>query len=130
MKCIATASVLVVAGCYSMFGQAAQTSQADPAGPVILNILPVTGNLDQAEQFYHRLLGLESNIGDPRARLVWYPQAPFIDDMYGVKGNNRNFFLRVPGSDLTIEITQSVEPRASGSIRTCRTQAQYNLFSP
>ena len=26
--------------------------------------------------------------------------------MYGVKGDNRNFFLRVPGSDLTIEITQ------------------------
>jgi predicted enzyme related to lactoylglutathione lyase len=105
MKRIAAATALIVAGSHVMFGQAAQPA-AQASGPTILNILPVSGNLDQAELFYHRLLGLESDIGDPRARLFWYPQKPFIDDMYGVKGDNRNFFLRVPGSDLTIEITQ------------------------
>jgi len=105
MKPIARATALIVAGSYLMFGQAAQPAPQSNA-PTILNILPVSGNLDQAELFYHRLLGLESDIGDPRARLFWYPQKPFIDDMYGVTGNNRNFFLRVPGSDLTIEITQ------------------------
>jgi len=36
---------------------------------MILNILPVSSNLDQPELFYHLLLGLESDIGDPRARL-------------------------------------------------------------
>ena len=30
----------------------------------------------------------------------------FLDDMYGVKGKTRNFFLRVPGSDLNLEIEQ------------------------
>ncbi|MEQ1884372.1 MAG: VOC family protein [Bryobacteraceae bacterium] len=80
--------------------------QAEPPVPYILNILPVTDDLDHAEVFYHRLLGLESANGDPRARLVWYPQNPFLDDMYGVKGNTRNFFLRVPGSELNLEIEQ------------------------
>lgn len=47
-----------------MFAQAPQA--AAPAGPVILNLLPVMDDLDKAEEFYHRLLGLESNIGDPR----------------------------------------------------------------
>jgi predicted enzyme related to lactoylglutathione lyase len=98
---LATASILALA--YLMFAQA---PQAPPAGPVILNLLPVMDDLDKAEEFYHRLLGLESNLGDPRARLAWYPQAPFLDDMYGVKGNTRNFFLRVPNSDLTLEMEQ------------------------
>jgi len=99
---IATASIVVLA--YLMFAQAPQA--AAPTGPVILNLLPVMDDLDKAEEFYHRLLGLESSIGDPRARLAWYPQAPFLDDMYGVKGNTRNFFLRVPNSDLTLEMEQ------------------------
>ncbi|MEQ1946745.1 MAG: VOC family protein [Bryobacteraceae bacterium] len=83
-----------------------QPPPAEPPLPYILNILPVTDDLDRAEVFYHRLLGLESANGDPRARLTWYPQNPFLDDMYGVKGNTRNFFLRVPGSDLNLEIEQ------------------------
>lgn len=107
MKCIAAATALTAALTWLMFAQAPpQAPQAGPAGPVILNLLPVMDDLDKAEEFYHRLLGLESNIGDPRARLAWYPQAPFLDDMYGVKGNTRNFFLRVPNSDLTLEMEQ------------------------
>jgi predicted enzyme related to lactoylglutathione lyase len=82
-------------------------SQAPPAEaqlPMILNVLPVMGNLDRAEEFYHRLLGLESTQGDPRARLAWYPNAPFLQDMYAVKGNTRNFFLKAPNSELTFEL--------------------------
>jgi len=86
------------------FAQAPQ--QPEPPTPSILNILPVTDNLEKAEEFYHRLLGLESTTGDPRARLVWYPQAPFLDDMYALKGNTRNLFLRIPGSDLVFEPEQ------------------------
>ncbi len=82
----------------AMFGQE-KPPQAEPAGPYILNLLWVTDNLERAEAFYHRLLGLESPEGDPRARLVWYAQVPFLDDMYGVKGNTRNFFLHVPVLD-------------------------------
>src|SRR5271170_7963890 len=72
--------------------------------PMILNVLPVMGNLDRAEEFYHRLLGLESAMGDPRPRLAWYPNAPFLDDMYAVKGNTRNFYVNAPGSDLVFEL--------------------------
>lgn len=104
MKYIPAATASILALAYLMFAQAPQA--AAPPGPVILNLLPVMDDLDKAEEFYHRLLGLESNIGDPRARLAWYPQAPFLDDMYGVKGNTRNFFLRVPNSDLTLEMEQ------------------------
>ena len=107
MKRIALAAALVTAGFHLSFAQAPeQARQAPPPEPYILNLLPVTDNLEKAEEFYHRLLGLESPNGDPRARLVWYPQVPFLDDMYGVKGNTRNFFLRVPGSDLNLEIEQ------------------------
>jgi len=107
MKPIAATAALIAAGFFLMFAQAPQRpAPAEPAGPYILNLLPVTGDLPRAEEFYHRLLGLESPNGDPRARLVWYPQAPFLDDMYGVKGNTRNFFLRVPGSELNLEIEQ------------------------
>jgi predicted enzyme related to lactoylglutathione lyase len=105
MMRIAATTALTLGASYLLFGQASPPAEP-PKIPSILNILPVSGNLDQAELFYHEMLGLQSDIGDPRARLLWYPQKPFIDDMYGVKGDNRNFFLRVPGSDLTIEITQ------------------------
>jgi len=104
MKRLAAVAALTIAATFWMIAQA--PSQPEPAGPYILNVLPVTDNLDRAEEFYHRLLGLESPQGDPRARLVWYPQVPFLDDMYGVKGNTRNFFLRIPGSDLNLEIEQ------------------------
>jgi predicted enzyme related to lactoylglutathione lyase len=104
MKRLAAPAALIVAGAFLLIAQA--PTQPEPAGPYILNVLPVTDNLDKAEEFYHRLLGLESAQGDPRARLVWYPQAPFLGDMYGVKGNTRNFYLRVPGSDLNLEIEQ------------------------
>ena len=104
MKRLAAAAALTIAVAVLTIAQA--PSQPEPAGPDILNVLPVTDNLDRAEEFYHRLLGLESPQGDPRARLVWYPQVPFLDDMYGVKGNTRNFFLRIPGSDLNLEIEQ------------------------
>jgi predicted enzyme related to lactoylglutathione lyase len=106
----ALATALILAGTFwmsaqAMFGQE-KPPQAEPAGPYILNLLWVTDNLERAEAFYHRLLGLESPDGDPRARLVWYAQVPFLDDMYGVKGNTRNFFLHVPGSDLALEPEQ------------------------
>jgi len=104
MKRLAAAAALIVAVAFLMIAQA--PPQPEPSGPFILNLLPVTDNLDRAEEFYHHLLGLESPVGDPRARLVWYAQVPFLDDMYGVKGNSRNFFLRIPGSELNLEIEQ------------------------
>jgi len=107
MKPIVAAIAIIVTAPFFAPAQAPQQGQqAEPPVPFIMNLLPVTDNLDRAEEFYHRLLGLESANGDPRARLVWYPQNPFLDDMYGVKGNTRNFFLRVPGSDLNLEIEQ------------------------
>ncbi len=102
MKRIAAVAVLISASAGLTFAQAGPP--ADVKLPMILNVLPVMGNLDRAEEFYHHLLGLESAIGDPRARLAWYPEAPFLEDMYAVKGNTRNFFLRAPGSELTFEI--------------------------
>jgi catechol 2,3-dioxygenase-like lactoylglutathione lyase family enzyme len=100
---IAATTALIISGSYLMFAQA---PRADQAGPAILNLLMVTDNLDKAEEFYHRLLGLEANTGDPRARLVWYAEAPFLDDIYRHKGDSRNFVLRTPGSDLGLEIEQ------------------------
>jgi predicted enzyme related to lactoylglutathione lyase len=102
MKRIALATALILVTGISIFAQGALP--ADAQLPMILNVLPVMGNLDRTEEFYHHLLGLESTIGDPRARLAWYPEAPFLEDMYAVKGNTRNFFLRAPGSELTFEL--------------------------
>ncbi len=73
---------------------------------VILNILTVNDNLDRALEFYHHLLGLQSADADPRARLAWYPQAPQLDDMYSIRSDTRNFFLKIPGSDLILEPEQ------------------------
>jgi predicted enzyme related to lactoylglutathione lyase len=102
VKKILAPAALTLATASVMFAQAAPPAEATL--PMILNVLPVMGNLDRAEEFYHRLLGLESAIGDPRARLAWYPNAPFLQDMYAVQGNTRNFFLKAPGSELTFEI--------------------------
>jgi predicted enzyme related to lactoylglutathione lyase len=102
MKRFMAIAAVIVGTVSMMFAQG--TPPAEPTLPMILNVLPVMGNLDRAEEFYHRLLGLESTIGDPRARLAWYPNAPFLQDMYAVQGNTRNFFLKAPGSDLTFEI--------------------------
>jgi predicted enzyme related to lactoylglutathione lyase len=106
MKHIAEATVWILAGAVFVFAQGPRVPPPEPAEPHIITVLPVTDNLDRAEEFYHHLLGLESQYGDPRARLVWYPQSPFLDDMYGVKGNTRNFYLRVPGAEMILEIEQ------------------------
>jgi len=103
MKRFAATTALIISGGYLMFAQA---PRADQAGPSILNLLLVIDNLDKSEEFYHRLLGLEANTGDPRARLEWYPESPFLDDIYRHKGDSRNFVLRTPGSDLGLEIEQ------------------------
>lgn len=83
----------------------AQTPLNSPV-PAILNILTVNDNLDRTLEFYHHLLGLQSADADPRARLAWYPQAPQLDDMYSLKSDTRNFFLKIPGSDLILEPEQ------------------------
>lgn len=103
---VAATVALMVAGNSILAQGSGPASRTDPAPPAILNLLSVTDNLDKAEEFYHRLLGLESNQGDPRARLVWYKESPFLDDIYRTTGNSRNFILRVPGSDLGLEIEQ------------------------
>ena len=74
--------------------------------PVILNILTVNDNLDRTLEFYHHLLGLQSTDTDPRARLAWYPQAPQLDDMYRNHSDTRNFYLKIPGTDLILEPEQ------------------------
>lgn len=85
---------------------AAVLAQTPQQFPVMVGTLLVVDNLDKTEEFYHHLLGLEGRDGDPRARLAWYPVSPFLTDMYGVQGNSRNFFLRIPGSDLILEPEQ------------------------
>jgi predicted enzyme related to lactoylglutathione lyase len=102
MNRITLAMALVLISGVTAFAQAAPAAGAQ--FPTILNVLPVMADLDRAEEFYHRLLGLESTQGDPRARLAWYPNAPFLQDMYAVKGNTRNFFLKAPNSELTFEL--------------------------
>jgi len=102
MKRVTLALALLAASSAPIFAQAA--APAEPQLPMILNVLPVMPDLDRAEEFYHRLLGVESTQGDPRARLAWYPNAPFLQDMYAVKGNTRNFFLKAPNSELTFEL--------------------------
>jgi hypothetical protein len=79
--------------------------------PTFVDYMPQVANLDKAEYFYHQLLGLESPQGDPRARLAWYPTRPFLVDMYVVSGKIRNFYLRVPVSDLMIEPIQWSEAK-------------------
>ena len=83
----------------------AQTPLNSPV-PTILNILTVNDNLDRTLEFYHHLLGLQSTDADPRARLAWYPQAPQLDDMYSIKSDTRNFYLKIPASDLILEPEQ------------------------
>lgn len=93
-------------------GLDAQTPQQGPQPrPMIVDYLPQVDSLDKAEEFYHHLLGLESTVGDPRARLGWYPGNAFLNDMYGVAGNVRNFYLRVPVTDLMIEPIQWSEAK-------------------
>ncbi len=107
MKRIAATTALIVAGTFLILAQSPrQAARGEQGGPSILNLLMVTDNLDKAEEFYHHLLGLESNVGDPRARLVWYDESPFLDDIYRHKGKSRNFVLRTPGSELGLEIEQ------------------------
>ena len=104
MKTFFAASLLAI--CTVVVRAQAPAAPAEPPVPFIMNVLPVMDDLDKAEVFYHTLLGLESTTGDPRSRLVWYPTRPFLDDMYGVTGRTRNFFLKAPGSDLNLEIEQ------------------------
>lgn len=85
--------------------------QQQTARPVIVDYLPQVDDLDKSELFYHQLLGLESNSGDPRARLGYYPGNPFLNDMYGVAGNIKNFYLLVPVSGLMIEPIQWSEAK-------------------
>lgn len=106
MKYLFLLLAFIAAIVFNLPVRAQEAASANQTTPVILNLLPVTDDLPKAEQFYHQLLGLESPVGDPRARLVWYNQVPFLDDMYGVKGQSRNFFLRIPGSELNLEIEQ------------------------
>ena len=108
MRHIAGAVVLALIAAI-VFGQAPQAPQAPQTPqqlPVMVGMLLVTDNLDKNEEFYHELLGLQSRDGDPRARLEWYPVSPFLTDMYGVPGNSRNYFLRIPGSELVLEPEQ------------------------
>ncbi len=103
MKRIAAVAAVILAAAAWVFAQRG-TPPVEPTLPMIQNVLPLMADLDKAEEFYHRLLGIESTQGDPRARLAWYPEAPFLEDMYAVKGNTRNFFLRAPNSELTFEL--------------------------
>ena len=43
-------------------------------------------------------------LGDPRMRLGWYGVVPFLTEMYQVNGNARNFTLRIPGTDMGVEV--------------------------
>jgi catechol 2,3-dioxygenase-like lactoylglutathione lyase family enzyme len=102
MRHVGIAATLVLAAVAAL----AQTPQVQQQLPLMVGTLLVVDDLDKTEEFYHHLLGLEGRDGDPRARLGWYPVNPFLTDMYGVEGNSRNFFLRIPGSDLILEPEQ------------------------
>ena len=84
---------------------------------MIQNVLPVMGDLDRTEEFYHRLLGLESTIGDPRARLAWYVSNALFPriDMYARQGKHAQFFSaarRELGANLRKPRNRSTAPRA------------------
>ena len=72
MKRIVVMAALTVGTAGLMLAQA-PAPPAEATLPMILNVLPVMGNLDRAEEFYHRLLGLESNIGIPGRGLRGIP---------------------------------------------------------
>lgn len=103
---------------------AAPQQPAQPAsnGEVVALIQWVTtvADLGKAEEFYHGVMGLESAGGDPRMRLGWYGVVPFLTEMYQVKGNARNFTLRVPGTDMGVEPIQWSE--AKGKLLPSRIQ--------
>lgn len=100
---------LVTSAPAALSAQAVQ--QGPPPRPMITTYMPQVDNLDRAEAFYHGLLGLESIQGDPRARLGYYPGNAFLNDMYGVGGNIKNFYLRVPLTELTVEPIQWSEAK-------------------
>jgi catechol 2,3-dioxygenase-like lactoylglutathione lyase family enzyme len=82
----------------------AQPVQQPPAGELLslIQYIPM-GDIEKSERFYHDTLGLESLAGDPRMRFGWYGVVPFLTEMYTVKGNARNYSLRIPGTDMGVE---------------------------
>src|SRR2546430_10424895 len=66
--------------------------------PLIVEFMPQVGDLEKAVHFYNEMLGIQAlpAAGDPRARLQWYESRPFLEDMYGVGGQLRNFLVQVP----------------------------------
>src|SRR5207253_2742785 len=54
------------------------------------------------------MLGIQAlpAAGDPRARLQWYESRPFLEDMYGVGGQLRNFLVQVPNFRVQTEPLQ------------------------
>jgi len=89
---------------------AAQTpAPAEVTG--LIGYMVVPDALEKSVEFYHNLLGLQQPGGDPRAKLKWYGVVPFLTDMYGVRGNARNFTLQVPGAEFGVEPMQWSESR-------------------
>src|SRR5215475_2480666 len=77
----------------------------------LIGYMVVPDALEKSVEFYHNLLGLQQPGGDPRAKLKWYGVVPFLTDMYGVRGNARNFTLQVPGAEFGVEPMQWSESR-------------------
>lgn len=114
---------LALAGAYLIlpFGSACVVmGQATPPRPQaaskaeVIGIVQylVVGDLVNAEDFYHRQLGLESDRGaDPRVGLEWHTLQPFLSDVFNVRGNVRSLGLRIPGADMGLEPTEFAEAK-------------------
>jgi catechol 2,3-dioxygenase-like lactoylglutathione lyase family enzyme len=99
---LAVCALLVFGAVANIHGQATN-SPSQTLGLIGYMIVPDA--LEKSAEFYSHLLGLQA-AGDPRSRLKWYAVVPFLTDMYGVKGNARNFTLRIPGADMGVEPMQ------------------------
>jgi catechol 2,3-dioxygenase-like lactoylglutathione lyase family enzyme len=96
-------------GAIVMFGQT-----APPEGSVVGvgPFLHIVSDLDQSLAFYHDVLGLELS-GPPGEHK--FTDNPAVANLYGVPGKQfRAAVLKIPGSQMGIELVQWGEARASG----------------
>src|ERR1700728_138626 len=87
---------------------------APPESPVVGvgPFLHIISDLDQSLAFYHDVLGLELS-GPPGEHK--FTDNPAGANLYGVAGKQfRAAVLRIPGSQMGIELVQWAEARASG----------------
>jgi len=106
MKRVFASALSVISITFVIAAQAQGPS--DAPRPLIVEFMPQVADLEKAVHFYNELLGIQAlpPAGEPRARLQWYNTRPFLQDMYGVGGQLRNFLVQAPNFNVQSEPLQ------------------------